>query len=476
MKSARPPRSLDELTLDSKFNIQELISRESLEELLRSLHELFGVSLRVFATDGALFAEAGPPSPLQAYLSSLPGGRRIVRETVEIVKAAVPDSSGDLRLQGSTGEQYGMVALTYDGRTLGRAVIGPYWLASDKSLPASLVKCDPLIDAARLEQAWSELPRSDAASIARLLQHGRSTLDLVLFSGHRALLASNMHVASVQESYRELSEKSATLQTAYERLKELDRLKSNFLATVSHELRTPLTSIIGYSEMLVAGIAGDINDEQRDFIGTIHDKGEQLLELIKGLLDLTKLESGTLNLHKQDALVLPILKDIVHTLTPTARNKGVILSATGDAAIPTLWGDAARLRQVFLNLTENAIKFTPEGGNVTLSAQMAHVELPPDEEGPAIVLRGIKRPMVEVRVSDTGIGIPETERPRVFDAFYQVDSSSTREQGGTGLGLSIVKRLVDAHDGTVSIEENLPSGTVFIVRIPCKRLSFIGSV
>jgi len=89
-------------------------------------------------------------------------------------------------------------------------------------------------------------------------------------------------------------------------------------------------------------------------------------------------------------------------------------------------------------------------------------------------LRGVKRPMVEVRVADTGIGIPESERARVFDAFYQVDSSSTREQGGTGLGLSIVKRLVDAHDGTVHIEENVPRGAAFVVRIPCKRLSFLG--
>src|SRR5664279_1700946 len=367
MKSARPPRSLDELTLDSKFNIQELISRESLEELLRSLHELFGVSLRVFATDGALFAEAGPPSPLQAYLSSLPGGRRIVRETVEIVKAAVPDSSGDLRLQGSTGEQYGMVALTYDGRTLGRAVIGPYWLASDKSLPASLVKCDPLIDAARLEQAWSELPRSDAASIARLLQHGRSTLDLVLFSGHRALLASNMHVASVQESYRELSEKSATLQTAYERLKELDRLKSNFLATVSHELRTPLTSIIGYSEMLAEGLAGEMTAEQREFVQTIRDKGEQLLQLIKGLLDLSKLESGTMSLRKSQTDILTVLRDVSQTMTPTARKTEVEIVVEVENGLPLIWADAERLRQVFLNLTENAIKFTPPGGKVTLS-------------------------------------------------------------------------------------------------------------
>jgi signal transduction histidine kinase len=173
--------------------------------------------------------------------------------------------------------------------------------------------------------------------------------------------------------------------------------------------------------------------------------------------------------------VLPILRDIVHTLLPTARAKGVVLSATGDASIPTLWGDASRLRQVFLNLTENAIKFTPTEGSVTLSAEMIHVELPlDDEDGPAIVMRGVKRPMIEIRVADTGIGISEVERPRVFDAFYQVDSSSTREQGGAGLGLSIVKRLVDAHDGTVKIEENVPRGTVFVVRIPCRRLSLFG--
>ena len=474
MTSARPPRSFDELTLDAKFSIQELISRESFEDLLLGLVDLFGVSLRVFAANGALFAETGTASALQAYLGSLPGGRRFVRETVESVKTAAPNSQGDLRLECSTGERYAVTTLSYDGRQLGRAVIGPYLKAVDVSLPQALTKCDPIVAPERLEQLWRGLPRCEEDGIVKLLKHLRSMLGLILFSGHRALLASNMHVASVQESFRELSEKSATLQTAYERLKELDRLKSNFLATVSHELRTPLTSIIGYSEMLAAGIAGDINEEQRDFISTIHDKGEQLLELIKGLLDLTKLESGTLNLHKLDTPIVPILKDIVHTLTPTARNKGVILSATGDAGIPTLWGDAARLRQVFLNLTENAIKFTPSGGHVTLSAQITHVELPMDEEGPAIVLRGVKRPMVEVRVADTGIGIPESERPRVFDAFYQVDSSSTREQGGTGLGLSIVKRLVDAHDGTVSIEANQPRGAVFVVRIPCKRLSFVG--
>ena len=473
--STRPPRSLDELTLSPRFNIQELISKQSFEDLLHSLRHLFGVSLRVYATDGALFAESGPASPLQVYLGMLPGGRRAVRATVETVKSADPADKVILRLACATGENYAVIALKYDGRPLGRAVVGPYIDTKNDAIPETVLKCDPLLVADRFDEAWQGIPRCEEAGVERLAEHLARVLELILFSGHRALLASNMHLASVQESFRELSEKSATLQSAYERLKELDRLKSNFLATVSHELRTPLTSIIGYSEMLVAGIAGDLNEEQRDFIATIHEKGEQLLELIKGLLDLTKLESGTLNLHKLDTPILPILKDIVHTLTPTARSKGVILSATGDAGLPTLWGDAARLRQVFLNLTENAIKFTPSGGHVTLSAQITHVQVASDEdEGPAIVLRGIKRPMVEVRVADTGIGIPEGERSRVFDAFYQVDSSSTREQGGTGLGLSIVKRLVDTHDGTVHIEENSPRGAVFVVRIPCKRLSFMG--
>jgi signal transduction histidine kinase len=465
---------LDELTIESKFSLQELVSRSAMEEVLSSIYDLFGIASKIFASDGVLVAEAGSPSFLQTYLSSLPGGRRLVRETVELVKSASPKPAESEQLQCATGERYVVVGLDYDGRLLGKVVIGPFLLTDDRSVPDQALRCDPAMDASELRSAWENLNHCDALLIARVVVHLRTTLGLVFFSGHRALLASNMHLASIQESYRELSEKSATLQTAYDRLKDLDRLKSNFLATVSHELRTPLTSIIGYSEMLLAGIAGDINDEQREFLGTIHEKGGQLLELIKGLLDLTKLESGTLSLHKLDTPVLPILRDIVHTLLPTARGKGVILSASGDNGLPTLWGDAARLRQVFLNLTENAIKFTPPEGSVTLGAQLVHVELPPDEDGPAIVMRGVKRPMIEVRVADTGIGIPESERSRVFDAFYQVDSSSTREQGGTGLGLSIVKRLVDAHDGTVHIESNTPRGTVFVVRVPCKRLSLMG--
>jgi signal transduction histidine kinase len=206
--------------------------------------------------------------------------------------------------------------------------------------------------------------------------------------------------------------------------------------------------------------------EQQEFVKTIHDKGEQLLSLIMGLLDLSKMESGTMRMAMKAVRIEPVLGEVVSTLSPTARKKGVKLELDAGRELAELRGDPERLRQVFLNLVENAIKFTPAGGAVTLRAQMVEVDTngPESEDGFALLAPTLSR--LEVRVLDTGIGIPAREKSKVFDAFYQVDSSSTREYGGTGLGLSIVKRLVDGHGGSISIESNEPRGTVFVVRLP----------
>jgi len=309
------------------------------------------------------------------------------------------------------------------------------------------------------------VPRAKEETVTRMAHHLKCALDLVLWSGHKAMLTSQMHLASVRESYRELEEKTRRLQDAYDRLRELDRLKSSFLATVSHELRTPLTSIIGYSEMLTEGIAGELGQEQKEFVVTIHDKGEQLLALITSLLDLSKLESGSLNIHLVPTSVKELFEAVVSTLSPSARRKSIELSIEVEPDVRELKADAERLRQVFVNLVDNAIKFTPTGGKVRLLARNLGVDSrDPDVTGFALLAPAQMR--AELRVIDTGIGVPMAERTRVFDAFYQVDSSSTREYGGTGLGLSIVKRLVDAHRGTIHIEENVPQGTVFVVRLP----------
>jgi len=402
-------------------------------------------------------------------MDTVKAGRAALAEVASKVKGLALDDEGMAHYPCPTGESYRVSAIQYDGKRIGRMYFGPFIAGAQTEAPPALLALDRSLDPERLHELFRALPRAEDDSVVKLARHLGRTLDLLLFSGHRALLTSNMHLASVRESFRELEDKNEKLQTAFDRLKELDRLKSNFLATVSHELRTPLTSIIGYSEMLVEGLAGEMPSEQREFVQTIRDKGEQLLQLIKGLLDLSKLESGTMSLRKVQTDAVAILRDVQQTLSPTARKKDVELVVDVENGLPLIWADAERLRQVFLNLTENAIKFTPAQGRVTLSAKMTAIEAARQDDSSGMVILSARRTAVEFRVADTGIGIPESERSRVFDAFYQVDSSSTREAGGTGLGLSIVRRLVDGHDGTVSIVDNAPKGTVFVVTIPVKR-------
>jgi two-component system sensor histidine kinase BarA len=462
-------KTFDELTLGHGVSLEDLIDRDALGEMVKSFYDLFSVPLRIFSEDGKLLGDAADQIPLYAFLNSVKAGRAALSEVAGKVKNLALGEDGMAAYPCPTGESYRVAAIQYDGKRIGRMILGPFLPPEVSEPPQALFLLDPTLDAARLRELFLALPRAEDNAVVKLVRHLQRTLDLLLFSGHRALLTSNMHLASVRESFRELEDKNDKLQTAFDRLKELDRLKSNFLATVSHELRTPLTSIIGYSEMLVEGLAGEMTAEQREFVQTIRDKGEQLLQLIKGLLDLSKLESGTMSLRKSQTDILTALRDVAQTMNPTARKKEVDIVVDVENGLPLIWADAERLRQVFLNLTENAIKFTPPGGKVTLSARITAIDAARPDDAGGVVILSARRTAVEFRVADTGIGIPEVERGRVFDAFYQVDSSSTREAGGTGLGLSIVRRLIDGHDGTVRIQDNTPKGTVFVVTIPVKR-------
>jgi len=462
-------KTFDELTLGHGVSLEDLVDRDALGEMVKSFHDLFGVPLRIFSEEGKLLGDSADQIPLYTFLNSVKAGRAAMAEVAGKVKNIALAEDGMATYPCATGEHYRVAAIQYDGKRIGRMIFGPFVTPAQVEPPPALLGLDPALDASRLNELFRAMPRADDDSVVKLARHLGRTLDLLLFSGHRALLTSNMHLASVRESFRELEDKNDKLQTAFDRLKELDRLKSNFLATVSHELRTPLTSIIGYSEMLVEGLAGEMTGEQREFVQTIRDKGEQLLQLIKGLLDLSKLESGTMSLRKTQTDILGTLRDVAQTMTPTARKKEVELVVDVENGLPLIWADTERLRQVFLNLTENAIKFTPPQGKVTLSARMTAIDAARPEDAGGVVILSARRTAIEFRVSDTGIGIPEEERSRVFDAFYQVDSSSTREAGGTGLGLSIVRRLIDGHDGSVRITDNTPKGTVFVVTIPVKR-------
>jgi two-component system sensor histidine kinase BarA len=461
-----PSVRVEDLVLDGRLHLEDLVDRTALDELCKTVVSLFGIPIRIYSNEGGMLADAtSGEQELCAYVNRTTVGRRACESTVAAVKARDAGDTGDVLHPCFTGAAYRVIALEYDGRRVGRLIVGPFLPATVNEAPKTLLGLDPGIEKERAQALLVRMPRAKLETVTRIAAHLKASLDLILFSGHKAFVTSQMHLLSVRESYRQLEDKTARLQEAFDKLKELDRLKSNFLATVSHELRTPLTSIIGYSEMLTEGLAGELSAEQMDFVKTIHAKGGHLLSLIMSLLDMGKLENGSMRIAMQTIRIEPVLAEVVSTLTPTARKKGVKLTLGATPELAELRGDPERLRQVFLNLVENALKFTPSPGTVTLSGAMAEdSDVEDDDSGLSLVAP--TRACLEISVADTGIGIPAKERPKVFDAFYQVDSSSTREYGGTGLGLSIVKRLVDGHGGTIRIESNAPRGTVFVVRLP----------
>jgi signal transduction histidine kinase len=452
---------------DAPIHLEDVVDRDALTEVCKSIHALFGIGVRVYSHDGALLGGAAAELEPCTFVNEIAAGRVACASTVSAAKSVDPGDAGDVIHACFTGLAYRIVSLDYETRRVGRIVLGPYAPAGLRDAPADLERSVPKLDVVQANELLAKLPRVKPETLARIAGHLKTTLELIIFSSHKAYVTSKLHLYSVRQSYRDLEEKTERLEQALAKLKEADRLKSNFLATVSHELRTPLTSIIGYSEMLAEGIAGALSDEQSEFVRTIHAKGGQLLGLITGLLDLSKLDSGTMTLRQTDTKIGPIVSDVVKTLTPAAKKKGVVLVLDDEAADTEISGDPERLRQVFVNLVDNAVKFTPPSGTVTLRARVVERAGDDDDDGgAAAVLFAPLLRHVEVRVIDSGIGIPAPERAKVFDAFYQVDSSSTREFGGTGLGLSIVKRIVQAHGGQVSIEGNEPQGTVFVVTLP----------
>jgi signal transduction histidine kinase len=467
MNDENPAIALD-VVGDQPISLEDVVDREALADLCKSTHALFGIGVRVYSADGALLANNATELDLCRYVNEVPGTRAACGATVSAAKSVDPGDEGETTHACFTGLAYRIVALEHEGRRVGRIVLGPYAPAGLREPAPTLAPLDKRLNVVQATELLDAVPRVKTEALGRIAAHLKQTLELIIFSSHKAWVTSKLHLYSVRESYRELQDKTARLEQTLTKLKEADRLKSNFLATMSHELRTPLTSIIGYSEMLAEGIAGALAPEQEEYVRTIHSKGEQLLRLIMGLLDLSKLESGTMSLRQAPAEIGPILNEVLTTLTPVARKKEVELTLDSDGVSCELAADAERLRQVFINLVDNAVKFTPKGGKVTMVARVTDAPANPsdddDDAGAALLAPLLKE--VEVRVSDTGIGIPAAERAKVFEAFYQVDSSSTREYGGTGLGLSIVKRIVDAHGGRVHVESNAPTGTVFVVALP----------
>jgi signal transduction histidine kinase/HAMP domain-containing protein len=243
--------------------------------------------------------------------------------------------------------------------------------------------------------------------------------------------------------FQELEEKSRQLEVA-------NRHKSEFLANMSHELRTPLNAVIGFSEVLLERMFGDVNDKQEEYLQDILASGRHLLSLINDILDLSKIEAGRTELELIDFHLPQAIDNAVTLVRERATRRGITLEVAVDGRLGALRGDERKIKQVLLNLLSNAIKFTPEGGRVEIRAAAS--------DG-----------MVEMSVSDTGVGIAPEDHEAVFEEFRQVGGDSAKKHEGTGLGLTLSRKFVELHGGKIWVKSQVGHGSTFTFKLPLKR-------
>jgi len=290
-----------------------------------------------------------------------------------------------------------------------------------------------------LDQAWEE-GEDQHLEIIWETKRGDS---IPLQMGVTLFRNRQMDIIGTLILFRDLSESHE-----FEQIRNLEKIKSNFVSTVSHELRTPLASMIGSISLLRTGMAGEVTVKQKKLLDILHRNSCRLKELIEDILDLSRLESAEATLDYEDANLLDIVKDAAGSLLEAAEKKKVKVSI-GEGLDLRVRADAGKIRRVLLNLIGNALKFTPEGGRVTVGAE-------------------VEGAMVRVSVEDTGIGIPEEEQTKVFDKFYQVEDALVRTAQGSGLGLSICKSIIEMHGGEIGVRSTPEEGSSFKFSIPIR--------
>lgn len=242
---------------------------------------------------------------------------------------------------------------------------------------------------------------------------------------------------------------SVTLLHDVAQLSAIDKIKSNFLAMVSHQLKSPLSSTLLQTSILLDGIAGGLSEKQRDLLQKVKAKTKGMVDLVNDILDVCFIEEGGYIVQIEPLNLSEILQRAIELMQPQAQDKNIALQVTTEDRLPFINGNKSGMEAMFINLISNAIKYTPSDGQV-------RIELNKDAQ------------YLQVKVSDTGIGIEDKDILRIFDKFYRERTERTKHISGTGLGLSIVKGVVDAHHGSIYVESEVGKGTTFTVLLPIK--------
>jgi signal transduction histidine kinase/GGDEF domain-containing protein len=260
-------------------------------------------------------------------------------------------------------------------------------------------------------------------------------------------------VVEERQSLLKIKDYAAQLERANQEFRKIDEMKSEFVSVASHELRTPLATIKNAIQLILRGKAGEINETQSNFLSMAEKNINRLTSILNDILDLSRIESGRTEMKSEELDLREVIEFIFSSLKPQADAKSIQLTKEIAAGFPLVYADREKIEQILTNLIGNSVKFTPEGGKISVLARVF------DEAGK----------MVAISVSDSGIGIPGDQLDKVFKKFYQVEGSLHRSSGGTGLGLAITKGLVEAGEGTIWVESEVGKGSTFTFTLPVSK-------
>jgi len=372
------------------------------------------------------------------------GGTVLMNDPAERLFAMPPDSGeATLRRSRTNNAHFSSFLshlLSHGSARRWRAELQLVNPATGESLPMEAVASKVLSDQGETTSIVTLLQdRTEAREKARLLAQLQE--------------ASSELEAKVHAATAELAEQNEKLRRQALQLEQASAAKSQFLANMSHEFRTPLNAILGYTNMLLQGVSGDMTPQQKRNLGRIDSNGRHLLQVINEILDITRIEAGRMPLNLTDFELPELVQEVMAELDPIVARTKLAVSASLASELPQVHSDRQKVKQIVLNLLSNSLKFTHEG-----SVQVvAEYEL--------------STSMVTVAVKDTGIGIAPEHQEKIFEDFQQVDSSPTRAYGGTGLGLSICRRLAAMMGGRVSVQSTLGQGSTFTLHLPRRTRS-----
>jgi signal transduction histidine kinase len=468
-------KSVDDSVLHKEITLHDLLEQESLHSVMVAFVDAERIGVRVFDTGGNKLVDLrGGSADFYGYLGEHEGTRQACASLFMALQHDPLDTRDGVFVSRTvdcfSGLRYVVSPLHYERELMGRLIFGPYLPEAKPQVSERLHQIGKTLDRTRVDALVLSLPRISEERVAQLMTQMKRVIEVLTFTSHRSLLAQQLHIESTSSTHRELAEKNRALAEQSSRVQELDNLKSNFLATISHELRTPLTSIIGYSELLLEGLAGNVSDQQKEYVKTIMDKGEGLMVIIGQLLDLSYVGSGSLHLHASKFSLKELLEESATSVAPRAQKKRITVEQQLADDLPQLTGDKKRIGQIVVNLLDNAVKFTPPGGKITVrcARSLGRRSRPQGtlDDGAAALFDLSEESFVRIDVIDTGAGIAREMLDKVFLRFFQVDNSPTRAVGGIGLGLSIVKAFVSAHQGQILVDSKVGEGSTFSVLLP----------